>query len=128
MKGKTAVRTDGAPAPGGVYSQAVRAGEFLYTAGVGPLDPASREVVGKSIEDQTRQTLSNLMAILTAAGATEAQVVKTTVHLQNLARDFAGMNDVYREFFKEPYPVRTTVGSTLNAFLVEIDLVAFLGG
>lgn len=126
MRAKTAIQTGSAPAPGGVYSQAVRAGGFLYTAGVGPIDPTTREVVGSTIEEQTRQTLTNLMAILGAGGVSETHVVKSTVHLQNLARDFAGMNQVYGEFFSEPFPVRTTVGSMLHGFLVEIDLVALL--
>ncbi|MGC8488040.1 MAG: RidA family protein [Clostridia bacterium] len=119
-----AIRTDKAPAPGGVYSQAIRAGGFVYTAGVGPLEPHTRQVVGTTIEDQTRQTLQNLAAILEAAGLSSRHVVKATVHLQDLMRDFEGMNRVYGEFFSEPYPVRTTVGSTLHGILVEIDLVA----
>lgn len=123
-----AVRTDKAPAPGGVYSQAIRAGGFLYTAGVGPVDPATRAVVGTTIEEQTRRVLTNLVAILEAAGVSPQNVVKATVHLQDLKRDFAGMNRVYGEFFSEPYPVRTTVGSNLMDILVEIDLVAVIDG
>lgn len=123
-----AVRTDKAPTPGGVYSQAIRAGGFLYTAGVGPVDPATRAVVGTTIEEQTRQVLTNLVAILEAAGVSAQNVVKATVHLQDLKRDFAGMNRVYGEFFSEPYPVRTTVGSNLMNILVEIDLVAVIDG
>jgi len=119
-----AIKTERAPAPGGVYSQAVRVGKFLFTAGMGPVDPKTGAVVGADIEGQTRQVLRNLMATLEAAGMSAANVVKTTVHLQDLTRDFAGMNRVYGEFFSEPYPVRTTVGSTLNGILVEMDLVA----
>lgn len=121
---KEAVSTAAAPRPGGVYSQGIKVGSLLYTAGLGPMDPATQAVVGTTVEDQTRQVLTNLKAIVEAAGGTMNQVVKTTVYLQHLERDFASMNRVYAEFFQTPYPVRTTVGATLNNILVEIDLVA----
>ena len=119
-----AVRTEKAPKPAGPYSQAIVAGPLIFTAGVGPIDPISGQVVGETVEEQTRHVLKSLEAILSEAGATFRDVVKTTVHLQNLSRDFAGFNRAYGEFFAEPYPVRTTVGSTLNGILVEIDMVA----
>lgn len=121
---KKAIRTDHAPAPGGTYSQALVAGDFVYTAGAGPVDPVSGKAVGEDVGTQTRQVLTNLAAVLAAAGVGFEHVVKATVHLQELHRDFAAFDEVYREFFTEPYPVRTTVGSTLNNILVEIDFIA----
>jgi len=123
---KREVSTDQAPAPGGAYSQGIVANGFLYTAGIGPHNPQTKEVVGSTIEDQTRQTMANLKAILAAEGLDFSDVVKTTAHLQNSPRDFAGFNTVYSEHFEKPFPVRTTVGSQLANILVEIDFVAAL--
>ncbi len=123
---KREVRTDAAVAPSGAYSQGIIANGFLYTAGVGPLDAQTREVVGTTIEEQTEKTLANLSEILKAAGLDFSDVVKTTVHLQELARDFPGFNATYEKHFPQPMPVRTTVGSQLARILVEIDLVAAL--
>lgn len=122
---KEEIRSDQAPRPGGVYSQAIRAhGTWVYTAGAGPMDPRTEQVVGDTVEEQTRQVLKNLEQILRAANLTLDHVVKTTVFLQDLPRDFAAFNRVYGEFFHPPYPARTTVGATLNQILVEIDCVA----
>jgi 2-iminobutanoate/2-iminopropanoate deaminase len=123
-EGKRAVSTPKAPQPGGVYSQAVWWNNLLFTAGVTPADPATRRIVGDTIEEQTRRTLDNLGAILEAAGLTFDDVLKVTVHLADIERDFAGFNQVYGTYFREPYPVRTTVGSRLPGFLIEVDLVA----
>jgi len=114
-----------APAPVGPYSQGIVANGFLYTAGFGPQDPATG-AIADTVEEQTRQVLRNIRSVLEAHGASMDQVVKSTVHLQHLDRDFAGFNAAYREFFSEPFPVRTTVGSTLASILVEIDVVAAL--
>jgi 2-iminobutanoate/2-iminopropanoate deaminase len=119
------VRTDKAPAPSGAYSQGIVANGFLYTAGVGAIDPVTREVVGENVAEQTEHVLRSLAAILAERGATFDDVVKATVHLADLA-DFAEFNRVYESFFSPPYPVRTTVGSTLARILVEIDLVVAL--
>jgi reactive intermediate/imine deaminase len=119
-------QADGAPAPGGSYSHGVIANGFLYTCGMGPIDPASGKVVEGDITVQTRQVLRNLEAILKTKGATFAQVVKVTTHLQELHRDFAGYDQAYREFLSAPFPVRTTVGSDLMNILVEIDFVVAL--
>ena len=122
---KQTIRTNRAPKPGGVYSQGIKLPSgILYTAGVGPIDPATGQIVGTSVQDQTRQVLANLTAIVEAAGLTMHDVVKTTVYLQHLERDFAEFNQAYSDFFSPPYPVRTTVGAKLNKILVEIDLVA----
>ncbi len=118
------IETNAAPAPGGSYSQGLRAGQFFFTAGLGPINPETGAIVGSTIEEQTRQAMNNLQAILEAANMRFSNVVKTTVHLQNLREDFRGFDKIYQQYFSDPFPVRTTVGSTLNGFLIEIDLVA----
>jgi endoribonuclease L-PSP, putative len=119
---KTAVHTTDAPQPAGPYSQGVEANGFFYTAGFGPQDPETG-AVADSVAEQTRQVLSNVRTVLAEGGLTMDDCVKTTVHLADLA-DFAEFNEAYAEFFTEPYPVRTTVGSQLADILVEIDVVA----
>ena len=123
---KKAFRSDDVPTPAGPYSQAVEANGFVFTAGFGPQDPARDHAVADSVGEQTRQVLRNVAAALAARDLSMDDVVKTTVHLADLA-DFAEFNEAYAEFFTEPYPVRTTVGSRLNNILVEIDAVAYLG-
>ncbi|MDQ0674447.1 2-iminobutanoate/2-iminopropanoate deaminase [Pseudarthrobacter siccitolerans] len=122
---KQAITIPNAPAPAGPYSQGIVANGFLYTAGFGPQDPATGEVP-EGVADQTRQVLRNIEAVLREAGATFADVVKVTAHLQHLKRDFDEYNQAYVEFFPAPFPVRTTVGSDLYDILVEIDVVAAL--
>ncbi|HXE81452.1 MAG TPA: Rid family detoxifying hydrolase, partial [Vicinamibacterales bacterium] len=102
---RRAVTSDGAPAPVGPYSQAIRAGNLLFCSGQIALDPATGEMVAGGVAEQTRQVLRNLGAVLEAAGATYAHVVRTTVYLADLA-DFAAMNAVYGEFFAAPAPAR----------------------
>lgn len=119
---RTAVSTDAAPRPVGAYSQAVWLGDLLWTAGFGPQDPQTG-AVARSVSEQTRQVLRNVRATLEAAGLTMDDVVKTTVHLADLA-DFAEFNAAYGEFFADPAPARTTVGSQLAGIKVEIDVVA----
>jgi 2-iminobutanoate/2-iminopropanoate deaminase len=119
---KTAFRSTNAPQPAGPYSQGIEANGFFYTAGFGPQDPATG-AVPSSVGGQTRQVLRNVQAILKERGLTMDHCVKTTVHLADLA-DFAEFNNAYKEFFSEPYPVRTTVGSQFADILVEIDVVA----
>lgn len=114
---------DNLPAPAGPYSQVVEAGDFVFTAGFGPQDPKTGEVP-EGVEAQTSQVLNNLETALAAVGLTFNDVVKTTVHLERLDRDAPGFNKIYRERFTEPFPVRTTVGSSLANILVEIDAVA----
>lgn len=122
---KKAIVIPNAPAPAGPYSQGIVANGFLYTAGFGPQDPITGEVP-EGVAAQTRQVLRNLDAVLAEAGATFADVVKVTTHLQHLKRDFDEYNQAYVEFFPAPFPVRTTVGSDLYDILVEIDVVAAL--
>ena len=119
---KTAFRTTNAPQPAGPYSQAIEANGFVYTAGFGPQNPATG-AVADSVGEQTRQVLRNIQTVLAERSLTLDDCVKTTVHLADLA-DFAAFNEAYKEFFSEPYPVRTTVGSQLANILVEIDVVA----
>ena len=122
---KTAIRTSDAPQPAGPYSQGIVANGFVYTAGFGPQNPAAGGAVADGVAEQTRQVLRNIAAVLAEHGLTLNDCVKTTVHLADLA-DFAEFNQAYKEFFAEPYPVRTTVGSQLANILVEIDVVAAL--
>ncbi len=117
------VRTDDAPRPAGAYSQGIAANGFVHTAGFGPQDPETG-AVPESVGEQTAQVLRNVGAVLAARGLTLDDVVKVTVHLQHLRRDFAAFDAAYRQFFTAPYPVRTTVGSDLMDILVEIDVVA----
>lgn len=127
MAGKQEIRTTAGAPPIGAYSQGLVAGDFLYTSGMGPLDPETGEVVGDDVAAQTHRTMRNLGAVLEARGLTFDDVVKATVHLQNLKEDFAAFNEVYQSYFTRPYPVRTTVGSDLMDILVEIDFVAYAG-
>ena len=123
---RSVVRTERAPAPyhGAPYSQAVRAGDLLFVSGQVALDPESHEVVGDTIEAQTERVLSNLEAILQAAGSSLDQLVKTTVFLTDWA-DFEGMNEVYASRIGSIPPARATAGITLPpGLLVEIDAVA----
>lgn len=121
-KMKKEIRTNKAPEPIGPYSQAIVSGNRVYVAGQGPMDPETGRMP-ETVEEQTRQVLVNIGTILEAAGAAMDDVVKMTVHLADL-NDFEAFNEVYRQFFKPPYPVRTTVGSSLLGILVEIDAIA----
>ncbi|MBR2189435.1 MAG: RidA family protein [Eubacterium sp.] len=120
-----AVHTDKAPAAIGPYSQAVKAGNTIYVSGQIPIDPAKGEFAGADIRTQTRQSLTNIRNILEAAGTDMGSVVKTTVLLADIA-DFAAMNEVYAEFFAEPYPARAAFQAAAipKGALVEIEAVA----
>jgi 2-iminobutanoate/2-iminopropanoate deaminase len=122
---KYLIQTKKAPPPGGDYSQGIRVDNLIFTSGQGPWDPITREVVGESIEDQTKQTLENIRSILEASGASLANVVKINVYLSDMDL-FSRFNQVYSQYFSVPKPVRTTVGSLLSGILVEIDAVAYL--
>lgn len=122
---KVANETSEAPAPGGAYSQGIAAGPWVFTAGMGPHDPASGRIVGSTIQEQTGQALANVEAIIVARGVSLNDIVKMTVHLEDLDRDFAGFDAAYRAFFQAPFPVRTTVGSKLDGILIEIDCIAY---
>jgi 2-iminobutanoate/2-iminopropanoate deaminase len=119
------VATSGAPRAIGPYSQALRAGGFLFTAGQVGFDPATGELVDGGIGQETRQVLQNIRAILEAGGSGLAQVVKTTVFLVDMA-DFAAMNEVYAEAFGTHRPARSTVAVAAlpRGARVEIEAVA----
>lgn len=119
---KQAIVTSRAPVPSGPYSQAIKVGDRVYVAGQRPFDVAT-DTMPEGIAEQTRQVLKNIGYILEAAGAGFEHVVKSTVHLTDLG-NFAEFNRAYGEFFAEPFPVRTTVESTLRGILVEIDVIA----
>jgi 2-iminobutanoate/2-iminopropanoate deaminase len=123
-----AIFTQAAPAAIGPYSQAIRAGDFLFVSGQIPVDPATASVVGGEIRTQTQRVLENLRAIVGAAGAGLDRVVKTTVYLADMS-DFPAMNEVYGGFFPSPAPARATVqvGRLPKDVRVQIDAVVHLG-
>ena len=122
---KQVISTTKAPAAIGPYRQAIQVGNLVYTSGQLPIDPATGNFPEGGIQEQTRQSLLNVQAILAEAGLTMANVVKTTVFMADM-NDFAAMNAVYSEFFAEPYPARSAVAvKTLpKGALVEIEVVA----
>lgn len=122
---KEVIHTDAAPGVVGPYSQGVRAGGFIFTAGQIALDPVSGKMVGDTIEEQTRRVLENLKAVLEAAGSGMHKVVKTTVFITDMAQ-FARMNAVYTEYFPAPYPARSTLPMAALPLggLVEIECIA----
>jgi 2-iminobutanoate/2-iminopropanoate deaminase len=117
------LNASGAVAPRGAYSLGVVAGDLLFTSGMGPHDRVTDAVVGDTVADQTAQVIANLEQILRLRGRGLGDVVKATVHLADLGT-FAEFDAAYRKLMPAPYPVRTTVGSTLAGILVEIDFVA----
>lgn len=122
---KRIIRSERAPAPIGPYSQATRLGDFIFTAGVGGIDPETNRAAEGGIEEQTRQTLTNLQAILEAAGSSLHHVLKTTCYLADLAH-FPAFNAVYGSFFLQNPPARTTIQAARLPLdlLVEIEAIA----
>ena len=120
-----AIASNDAPAAIGPYSQAIQAGQTVYVSGQLPIDPATGVFAGPDIASQTRQSLTNIKAILAEAGMTMADVVKTTVLLADIG-DFGAMNEVYAEFFAEPYPARAAfqVAALPKDAKVEIEAIA----
>ena len=129
MTDKDVVRTEAAPAPfqGAPYSQAIKAGAFVFVSGQLALEPGHTELRGGSIQEQTEQVFANLRAILEEAGSSLEHLVKTTVFLQNLD-DFQGMNEVYTRHVGDRPPARSTVevARLPSGALVEIEAVALL--
>ena len=125
---KIAISTKNAPGAIGPYSQAVRVGDFLFTSGQVGMIPATGQLVEGGIEAETHQTLANLSAVLTAGGASWADVAKTTIFLADLA-DFAVVNRIYGEVAVSPAPARSTVqvAALPRGARVEIEAIAFLG-
>jgi 2-iminobutanoate/2-iminopropanoate deaminase len=126
---KQIVLTAQAPAPIGPYSQAVRCGNLLFLSGQIPLDPATGQIVEGGVAVQTERVLRNLAAVLESAGASLAQVLKTTVYLKDLA-DFGAMNEVYGRFFGANPPARSTLQAARlpRDASIEIDLIAEVEG
>ena len=124
---REAIQTDKAPKAIGPYAQAIKANDFIYTAGQIPIDPKTGNFVEGGINEQTRQVLENLKAVLVAAGSSLDQVVKATVFLRNMA-DFPAMNEVYGDYLGNAKPARSTVAvaELPRGALVEIDLVALV--
>ena len=124
---KQVIHTDKAPAAIGPYSQAIQIGQLLFTSGQVPIDPETGAIVEGGIQEQARQSLNNIKAILNAAGTNMGAGVKTTVFLQDM-NDFAAMNEVYAQFFQEPYPARSAVqvARLPKDVLVEIEAIAQL--
>lgn len=122
-----APRPAGDPPPKGPYTPAVRAGGFVFVSGQTPRDPGTGALVGRTVAEQSRQTLDNVRRVLAAAGATLDDVVSVTVYLTDVAT-WDEFNAVYRDYFREPFPTRTAVGVALRDILVEVSAVAYQGG
>jgi 2-iminobutanoate/2-iminopropanoate deaminase len=119
------ISTDNAPKAIGPYSQAIRAGGFLFTSGQVAIDPATQQVISGDVSAQTERVMKNLAGILQASGSSLDQVVRCTVFLKNMG-DFAAMNEVYGRYFKQAPPARSTVevARLPKDVLVEIDVIA----
>ena len=122
---KQAISSPGAPKAIGPYSSALRADAFLFISGQIPFDPQTGQLIKGDIATQTRRVLQNIGALLESGGLTYGHVVRTTVFLADMD-DFAAMNDVYRTFFAEPYPARSTVQAARlpRDARIEIDAIA----
>ena len=125
---KQAISSPGAPKAIGPYSSALRADPFLFISGQVPFDPATGNMVDGDITIQTQRVLENIGALLRSGGLSYANVVRTTVFLADM-NDFAAMNDVYRTFFAEPYPARSTIQAARlpRDARIEIDVIAMAG-
>jgi|SRR6516165_4594083 2-iminobutanoate/2-iminopropanoate deaminase len=119
------IRTSEGPRPLGVYSQAIVANGFVFVAGQGSINPATNDMELGDVRSETRRALKNIAVILEAAGSSLRDAVRMGVFLADM-NDFAAMNEVFREFFPENPPARTTVGCVLPKIKVEIDCIARL--
>ena len=121
------ISTDNAPAALGAYSQAIRSGNLVFVSGQLAIDPETGILCGKDVAEQTDRVIRNLNAVICAAGATLADVVKTTVYLSNM-NDFAAMNGVYEKYFSDSAPARATVEVSRlpKDALVEIDAIVVI--
>jgi 2-iminobutanoate/2-iminopropanoate deaminase len=122
---KQAVSSPDSPKAIGPYSPAIRAGQLLFVSGQVPIDPATGQMIDGDIAAQTRRVFENIGALLTAGGRSFGDVARTTVFLADM-NDFAAMNEVYGQYFSEPYPARATVqvARLPKDARVEIDLIA----
>lgn len=119
------IKTDKAPGAIGPYSQAIEVNGMVYTSGVIPIVPATGQLVEGGVEEQARQAIGNLMALVEASGSSVDKIIKTTVFIKNMD-DFGKINAIYSEFFKEPYPARSCVevARLPKDVLIEIEAVA----
>jgi 2-iminobutanoate/2-iminopropanoate deaminase len=124
---RESIKTENAPAAIGPYSQAIRAGEFVFVSGQIPIDPKTGEFVAGGIAEQTKQVLLNLAAVLNAAGTSLDRIVKTTVFLADM-KEFGAMNEVYSTFFSSEPPARATVAAAglPRDARVEIEAIALV--
>lgn len=122
---KKVIATDGAPAAIGTYSQAIRAGNMVFLSGQIPLDPETMEVVDGDFEARARRVFDNLAAVAAAAGGSLDDIVKLTVFLTDLA-NFATVNSVMQDYFREPYPARAAVGVASLPKGVDVEADAIL--
>lgn len=122
---RQAIQTDKAPKPIGPYSQAIVEGDFIFLAGQGPTNPETGKVELDNVTTESKRTFENMKAILEAAGSSLDKVVKCNVYLRDI-KDFGAMNEVYKTYFKAPYPARTTIqaGALPGGIAVEIECVA----
>ena len=122
---RQAIQTDNAPKPIGPYSQAIVEGDFIFLAGQGPTNPATGKVELDNVTTETKRTFENMKAVLEAAGSSLDKVVKCNVYLRDI-KDFGAMNEVYKTYFKAPYPARTTIqaGALPGGIAVEIECIA----
>lgn len=114
-----------APLPVGAYSPAVRAGNLIFVSGQVPRDPATGNLIGTTIEEQTAATLANVARVLKSAGATLENIVSATVYLAD-EDDWGRFNEVYKATLSPPYPSRAAVGVALRGILVEISVIAYV--
>lgn len=122
---KKSINTNKAPKPVGPYSQAVKAGNFLFISGQGPIDPQTGKILSDNIEQQAIRTLENIKAILNSEGLDFKDVVKVSVFLKDI-KNFSKMNDIYSSYFQSDPPARTTIQAVPPADIeIEIDVVAF---
>lgn len=123
---KVVISTTAAPAAIGPYSQAIRIGNLVFLSGQIPIMPATGEIVQGNVQVQTRQVLENLKCILTAAGTSLDKVIKTTIFMKDM-KDYAAINDVYKEFFSDKPPARAAVQAARlpKDANVEIEAIAF---
>jgi 2-iminobutanoate/2-iminopropanoate deaminase len=123
---KDFIKTQNAPQPLGPYSQGIKAGNMLFIAGQGSIDPKTGKMLGEDIETQTRQTMQNIKAIVEASAFSMSDIVKVTIYLKN-ASDFQRMNDIYKTLFSQNPPTTTTVqaGFVNSNMLIEIDAIAY---
>jgi 2-iminobutanoate/2-iminopropanoate deaminase len=118
---KQVIKTDSAPAPVGPYSQALSLGNMVFCSGQVPLDPNTSKVVEGGVQEQTKQVMENIKAVLGAADLNLGNVVKTTIFLEDMG-DFAAVNEVYSQYFSEPYPARSCVAVKTLPLQVKVEI------